>query len=154
MKSIVRVGSGSKGAGARVGRARTAGEAGLDALDSRVELIQALIPLGLEAVNELLQQEVTALAGTRYEREGGAPGYARWGRQPGSVYLADQKVAVTVSRVRDLGREQEVPLTTYQSLRQPRRAEEAALWTAGGTRTRSTAGWRRPYWTSSRGRGR
>jgi len=34
-------------------------------LDSRVELIQALIPLGLEAVNDLLQQEVTALAGQR-----------------------------------------------------------------------------------------
>jgi len=30
-------------------------------LDSRVELIQALIPLGLEGVNDLLQQEVTAL---------------------------------------------------------------------------------------------
>ena len=40
------------------------------ALDSRVELIQALIPLGLEAVNDLLQQEVTALVGERYSRHG------------------------------------------------------------------------------------
>jgi len=96
-------------------------------LDSRVELIQALIPLGLEAVRELLQQEVTALAGTRYQRGGGVPGYGRWGSQPGSVYLADQKVGVNVPRVRDVRRDQEVPLTTYQNLRQPRRAEEAAL---------------------------
>jgi putative transposase len=36
-------------------------------------------------------------------------------------------VAVNVPRVRDVRRDQEVPLTTYQSLRQPRRAEEAAL---------------------------
>jgi putative transposase len=34
---------------------------------------------------------------------------------------------MSVPRVRDVRREQEVPLTTYQSLRQPRRAEEAAL---------------------------
>jgi len=123
MKSIVRIGR----LGKRGGRADGNAEAELDALDSRVELIQALIPLGLEAVQELLQQEITALAGARYERGGGVPGYGRWGSQPGSVYLADQKVAVTVPRVRDVRRDQEVPLTTYQHLRQPRRAEEAAL---------------------------
>lgn len=96
-------------------------------LDSRVALIQALIPLGLEAVNDLLQQEVTALAGPRYQRDAGLPGHARWGSQPGSVYLADQKVAVDVPRVRDVRQGQEVPLSSYQQLRQPRRAEEAAL---------------------------
>jgi putative transposase len=122
MKSIVRIGRRSK-----PGRPAVGLEVGLSTLDSRVELIQALIPLGLEAVHELLQQEVTALAGARYQRGGGVPGYARWGSQSGSVYLADQKVAVAVPRVRNLRRDQEVPLTTYQSLRQPRRAEEAAL---------------------------
>ena len=123
MKSIVRIGKSGK----RSRRAGADAEAELNALDSRVELIQALIPLGLEAVQELLQQEVMALAGERYRHGSGQPGYARWGQQAGSVYLADQKVAVTVPRVRDVGRDQEVPLTTYQSLRQPRRAEEAAL---------------------------
>lgn len=97
------------------------------ALDSRAELIQALIPLGLEAVNELLQQEVTALVGQRYSRGDGQAGHVRWGRQSGSVYLADQKVAVTVPRVRDRLGGREVPLGSYQALRQPRRAEEAAL---------------------------
>ena len=96
-------------------------------LDSRVELIQALIPLGLEAVGDVLQREITALAGPRYQRSGGQPGYARWGSQRGSVYLADHKVAIAVPRVRDRRRDQEVPLGTYQSLREPRRAEEAAL---------------------------
>ena len=96
-------------------------------LDSRVELIQALIPLGLEAVGDVLQQEITALAGPRYQRSGGQPGYARWGSQRGSVYLADHKVGIEVPRVRDRGRDQEVPLATYQALREARRAEEAAL---------------------------
>ena len=90
-------------------------EAELHRLDSRVELIQALIPRGLEAVQELLPQEVPAWAGARYQREGGGPGYGRWGRQPGSIYRADQKVAVTVPRVRDVRRDPEVPLSTYQS---------------------------------------
>lgn len=123
MRSIVCFGSkGKRGEGSSGGVVGQVGE-----LDSRVELIQALIPLGLEAVNELLQQEVTALAGPRYQHTGGVPGHARWGRQAGSVYLADQKVGVTVPRVRDVRRSQEVPLSTYQQLRQPRRAEEAAL---------------------------
>jgi hypothetical protein len=36
-------------------------------------------------------------------------------------------VALIVPRVRDVRRNREVPLTTYQHLRQPRRAEETAL---------------------------
>lgn len=130
MKSIVRVGGRSKG------RRQTkeheaerfeAAEGIAVGLDGRVELIQALIPLGLEAVSEVLQQEVTALTGRRYQRGVGRPGYARWGSQRGSVYLADHKVAIEVPRVRDRGHEQEVPLAAYQSLRAPRRAEESAL---------------------------
>ena len=96
-------------------------------MNSRVELIQALIPLGLEAVQDVLEQEVTALAGARYARAGGQAGHARWGQQAGSVYLADQKVSIQVPRVRDRLRDQEVPLASYQALREPRRAEEAAL---------------------------
>ena len=39
-----------------------------EALDAKVALIQALIPLGLQAVAETLEAEVTALAGARYQR--------------------------------------------------------------------------------------
>jgi transposase-like protein len=90
-------------------------------------MIQALIPLGLKAVKELLQEEVIRLAGARYSRTGGTPGFARWGQQQGSVYLADQKVTVTVPRVRDTHRDQEVPLGTYAGLQDGRRADDAAL---------------------------
>ena len=44
-------------------------EAERDALDTRIALIQALIPLGLDAVAEELQREVTRLAGDRYSRK-------------------------------------------------------------------------------------
>jgi hypothetical protein len=39
-------------------------------VDSRVALIHALIPLGLNAVAEALEAEMTALTGERYSRTG------------------------------------------------------------------------------------
>jgi len=100
---------------------------GLADLDARVELIQALIPLGLSAVKHLLQQEVVQWAGARYRHGDGSADYARWGKQRGSVYLADQKLPIRVPRVRNVERGQEVPLATYQALRDRRRADESAL---------------------------
>jgi putative transposase len=85
-----------------------------------LSMIQALIPLGLRAVEEALQTEVAALAGARYAHHDGAEGVARWGTQRGSIYLADQKLPITVPRVRDLHAKTEVPLATYAQLQTPR----------------------------------
>lgn len=85
-----------------------------------LSMIQALIPLGLKAVEEALQQEVTALAGARYAHADGRVGVARWGSQAGSIFLADQKVPITVPRVRDLHAGTELPLATYAHLQTPR----------------------------------
>ena len=41
---------------------------GIENIDTRVALIQALNPIGLQYVNELLQQEVEQLVGARYSR--------------------------------------------------------------------------------------
>jgi putative transposase len=92
-------------------------------LDTMIPLIQALIPLGLQAFAEVMQAEVAQLAGARYSRAGGQPGCVRWGRQPGSIFLADQKVPVAVQRVRDRLRHQEIPLQSYQQLQTPRAAD-------------------------------
>ena len=127
MRSFVRIGGKGKNQGMPGSRNRQGAEGKLDELNTRVAMIQALIPLGLEAVNDLLQEEVTQLAGPRYSRTGGIPGYDRWGGQPGSLYLADQKVAVHVPRVRDTNRDQEAPLASYHALQDPRRANDAAL---------------------------
>lgn len=100
--------------------------AGYD-LDTRVALIQALIPLGLQAVEDVLQQEVQTLAGPRYGRGDTAPHRVRWGRQRGSVYLADQKLPIQVPRVRDRQAGMEIPLQSYAQLQQPRAADEGVL---------------------------
>ncbi len=90
-------------------------------------MIQALIPLGLRAVEEALQEEVRALAGARYAHHDGHPDVVRWGRQSGSIYLADQKLPITVPRVRDRAAGTEIPLATYATLQTPR-ARDAGLY--------------------------
>jgi transposase-like protein len=102
-------------------------EAPLDDGTVALSLIQALIPLGLKAVEDALQQEVLALAGARYAHADGHPGMARWGRQRGSIYLADQKLPITVPRVRDVHAQTEVPLATYAQLQTPR-AQDVGLF--------------------------
>lgn len=85
-----------------------------------IALIQALIPLGLRAVEEALQAEVAALAGPRYAHDDGHPEVVRWGKQAGSIFLADQKLPITVPRVRDRRAQHEVPLATYAQFQAPR----------------------------------
>jgi len=95
----------------------SAEELRLMGLDAKVELIRALVPLGLKAAKQLLDDEVTQLVGVRYCREGGRPGLARYGWNRSSVRLAGQRVPVPVPRVRNLAEGQEVPLASLQALR-------------------------------------
>ena len=99
----------------------------IDALDTRIALIQALIPLGLDAVSALLQEEVTRLAGPRYQRKEADQAHRRWGGQPGSVYLADQKLPIQVPRVRNTQTQAEVLLDAYQALQSPRQVDDGLL---------------------------
>lgn len=101
--------------------------ADLGGIDVRVALIQALIPLGLDAVNDLLQEEVKHLAGERYSRKDPDQTYRRWGRQKGSVYLSDQKMPIAVPRVRDMTTDTEVVLQAYKALQKPKNLDEGLL---------------------------
>lgn len=96
---------------------------GMD-LDTRVEAIRSLIPLGLMHVQEMLDQEVLALAGPRGARDDGAPG-SRYGSNPGSVRLAGQRLRIRVPRVR--GERGELPLRSYQALHDPGEVDDGLL---------------------------
>ncbi len=50
---------------------------------------------GLLHVEELLDEEVTALAGGRYARKDASVGGRRHGRNPGTVGLAGQRVPIS-----------------------------------------------------------
>ncbi len=87
--------------------------AGID-IDAKVEMIRALVPLGLMHVQELLDDEVRALAGERYARKETASVGCRYGSNPGTVGLAGQRVAIRVPRVRGGGGE--IALRSYDAL--------------------------------------
>ena len=83
-------------------------------LDTKVALVQQLIPLGLMHVQELLQAEVQQLAGARHARKTADEAGHRYGSNPGSVRLGGQRVPVRVPRVR--GTDGEIGLASYHQL--------------------------------------
>jgi transposase-like protein len=107
----------SKKKAKRIGKAKVIRKEdieGLD-LDPRVELIRALIPLGLAEIYALLDEEVRQLAAERYERNEAKRQGRRHGTNPGSVHLGGQQVPIRVPRVR--GEDGEIPLASYRKLR-------------------------------------
>jgi putative transposase len=94
------------------------------ALDSRVELIRNLIPIGLMHIFEELDKEVTALCGERYERKNEEVG-RRHGSNPGSIRLEGQKIGIQVPRVR--GERSEIPLRSYAKLQEEKAANDLLL---------------------------
>lgn len=80
-------------------------------MNSRIELIRQLIPLGLAEVGRMLDEEVEQLAGRRHARKAEAEGSYRHGHNPGSVRLGGQRHPVSVPRVR--GPAGEVRLASY-----------------------------------------
>jgi hypothetical protein len=92
--------------------------------DAKAELIQMLIPLGLNAVSDSLQEEVSRLAGEKYSRQGVA---SRWGEQPGSVYLGDEKFRIEVPRLRNTAKNREILLKSYASLQNPRSLDQGLM---------------------------
>ena len=121
MKKVIRIGTKRKAKLTGQEKAHTSD------LNTRVALIQALIPIGLEAVREELQREVERFAGVKHRREGGEPGHYRWGSQEGSIYLSDQKLRIRVPRVRDVRRKREVSLESYRLLQKPRNGDEGVM---------------------------
>lgn len=125
MKKVLQIGRDVK---ARRKKVEEILEVSLDDLeiDTRLELIQELIPLGLLHVKDALEEEVRTLAGKRYKRNG-LPGYNRWGKQWGSVYLGEHKLPMVYQRIRDIKEDKEVMLKSYKQLQEPKKVDERLL---------------------------
>ena len=109
MRKILRVGKDVKARRSRVRKLMNLKLSSLK-LDIKLQLIQELIPLGLTHVGEILTEEVKALAGDRYKRNG-KPGHVRWAKQWGSAYIGEQKLRILYQRVRAGRKCREVELT-------------------------------------------
>ena len=89
--------------------------AGFD-VDATVEMIRAVVPLGLMHVQERLDDEVTEVAGARHARKESLVRGRRHGSNPGTVRLAGQRVPIRVPRVRSVAGG-EIPLRSYEAAR-------------------------------------
>ncbi len=118
MKKLLQLRGKGKVRKAKAVEVRDLEEYGAMDMDSKVALINELIPIGLMHVKAVLQDEVTALAGDKYKRNG-LHGHDRWGRQQGSIYIQDQRIPIMVPRVRDSFRDREVKLRTYEQMQEP-----------------------------------
>ena len=99
--------------------------AGFD-VDAKVEMIRALVPLGLMHVQELLDDEVTELAGVRHARKAAVVRGRRHGSNPGTVRLAGQRVPMRVPRVRSIAGG-EIPLRSYEAAREDGQVNDVLL---------------------------
>jgi putative transposase len=78
---------------------------------------------GLKIIRAVIEDEVTRRVGPRHQPDP-ASSCLRWGRQPGYVVFAGQKVAVERPRVRTRKGE-EVPLDSYERLQEDGRRQRA-----------------------------
>jgi len=94
--------------------------------ESKIQLIQLLIPIGIQAVQDCLQEEVVKLAGARYSHDKNIDN-VRWGTNPGSAYLGDQKVEIKVPRVKNLTTDNFVTLENYKKFQAEQIINDLAL---------------------------
>ena len=95
-------------------------------VEAKVALIRSLIPLGLLHIEEVLDEEVPALAGERDARQDPSVGGRRHGSNPGTVGLAGQRVPIRVPRIRHVT-EREIPRRSYEALHGDRAVNDLLL---------------------------
>jgi len=95
-------------------------------VDYKFELLRNHIEMSKILLNEILEYEVRGLSGDPYSRHKPNEGrYSRWGHNPGSVRLGDEKVPVLVPRVYDNQENKNKSLSYYQTIKKlPEPSEE------------------------------
>ena len=95
-------------------------------VDLKMSLLQNHLSICQIMINELLEEEVTQKAGARYSRSKPYDGrYSRWGFNPGSVRIGDQKLKIEVPRIYDNEQDKNTMLDRYEDLKQlPEQTEQ------------------------------
>lgn len=84
----------------------------------KLHLLQHYMELSRLLITEVLEEEVQEKTGPRYSHNKPHDGqYHRWGSNPGSVRVGDEKLRLQVPRIYDTEAKQSVPLERYRELR-------------------------------------
>lgn len=86
-------------------------------LNTQYLLISALLPPAVKLFIEVVEKEVEQICGSRYKHTSNKN--SRWGKQNGSIVLANHQVAIENPRVRNTSTNQEVKLKTYEDFQNP-----------------------------------
>jgi transposase-like protein len=69
----------------------------------KLEIMQSHLSICQIIANQIMEEEMIRMAGDRYSREKPHESrYSRWGSNPGSVRIGDQRLKVEVPRLRDM----------------------------------------------------
>lgn len=84
----------------------------------KISMLESHLDICRLLVNEVLEEEVTALCGAKYSHEKPHDGrYSRWGYNPGSVRIGEHRLTIQVPRVFDSQTQAVKPLESYERLR-------------------------------------
>jgi hypothetical protein len=86
-------------------------------VDTKLQLIQHHAKMARLLAEEVLEEEVTDLAGKRYSRKEEGNPFRRWGSNSGSIRIDGEKVPIDVPCVRDTDAEEERSLESYQAMK-------------------------------------
>ena len=87
-------------------------------IDTQLEIISHHMEICRIVINSIIDREVCDYTGERYSHNKPNNGkYSRWGFNPGSVKLGDQKVPIDVPRILDKEEKKNIPLEYYEKLK-------------------------------------
>jgi len=87
-------------------------------LETQISLFGNFLEVAKLLANQIIDDEVKEKAGERYNREKPEGGrYSRWGSNPGSIRIGEEKVKVKVPRIRDNKESVTRSPESYQKLR-------------------------------------
>ena len=94
-------------------------------IDTNYMLISLMLPPAVRAFYDELERDVARLCGARGKHDG--EDGLRWGKQPGSAYFANQRVAVENQRVRSKSTGEEVVPEAYARFQNPKLFEQSVF---------------------------
>lgn len=95
---------------------------------TKIALLKNQYEISLILINEILNDEVRHYTGERYKREKPHNGrYSRWGSNPGSVWIGEEKVNIEVPRIYDKETKRNQSLENYEKLKEIEPDEERLM---------------------------
>lgn len=97
-------------------------------MEVQLEMFKHYVEIAKILSNQLFEDEIRSKAGEKYQREPSEERrYSRWGSNPGSIRIGEEKVKVQAPRLFDHQNENTTGLESYQKLRETELPSEELL---------------------------